>query len=201
MIEYHTPGIPDNLFERSKEIPMTKEEIRTLTISKARLKPGNIVVDVGSGTGSVTVEACRQVSPGGEVYAIDMRRKAIALTRRNVSKFGLRNAVHLIHAEATLAFQKLPAADAILIGSGGQNLTKVIELSAKNLKDEGRIVINCILLETSCTALNELARLKFKDVEVVQVTIAKGKRVTSGTMMIARNPITIVSGVKPGKRK
>ena len=201
MWEYHTPGIPDELFERSEKLPMTKEEIRALTISKARLKPGDRVVDVGCGTGSVTVEACMQVSPGGEVYAIDRDRKAIALTQRNLSMFGLRDAVHLIHAEATRVFQKMPAADAILIGSGGRNLAKIIELSAKNLKAEGRIVINCILLETSNTALNQLDRLKFKDIEVVQVTIAKGRRVSSGTMMIARNPITIVSGVKPRKRK
>jgi cobalt-precorrin-6B (C15)-methyltransferase len=200
MWEHHTPGIPDELFERTEEIPMTKEEIRALTISKARLKPGDRVIDVRCGTGSVTVEACKQVSPGGEVYAIDRNRKAIALTRRNVSKFGLRDAVHLIHAEATRALQKVPAADAILIGSGGQNLAKIIEQSYKNLKTEGRIVINCILLETSHTALNELDRLRFKDVEVLQVTIAKGRRVSSGTMMIARNPITIVSGVKPGRR-
>ena len=197
MWNYRTPGIPDELFERTEEIPMTKEEIRALTISKARLKPGDNVIDVGCGTGSITVEASKQVSPGGVVYAIDIDRKAIALTQRNLSKFGLRDAVHLIHCEATRAFEKLPAVDAILIGSGGQNLAKIIDLSSKKLKQEGRIVINSILLETSYTAINELDRLKFKHVEVVQVTIAKGRKIPHGTMMIARNPITIISAVKP----
>lgn len=201
MWNFHTPGIPDELFERTDEIPMTKEEIRALTISKARLKPGDNVVDVGCGTGSLTVEASKQVSPGGVVYAIDRDRKAIVLTRRNVSKFGLRDAVHLIHAEATRAFGKLPAVDAVLIGSGGENLARVIHLSSKKLKQEGRIVINSILLETSHTAINELDRLKFKHVDVVQVTIAKGRRIPHGTMMIARNPITIISGVKSGKQR
>jgi cobalt-precorrin-6B (C15)-methyltransferase len=201
MWNYRTPGIPDELFERSEEIPMTKEEVRALTISKARLRPGDNVVDVGCGTGSITVEASMQVSPGGMVYAIDRDRRAIALTEKNLSKFGLRDAVQLIHREATRALEKLPAVDAILIGAGGQHLARIIDLSFKKLKPEGRIVINSILLETSYTAMKELDRLEFKHIEVVQVTIAKGRRIPQGTMMIARNPITIISGVKPGKRK
>jgi cobalt-precorrin-6B (C15)-methyltransferase len=194
-------GIPDELFERSEEIPMTKEEIRTLTISKARLRQGDNVIDIGCGTGSLTVEASRQVSPGGLVYAIDRDKKAIALTQRNLSKFSLRNDVQLIRGEATRALRRLPTVDAILVGAGGENLARIIDLSFKKLKPEGRIVINAILLETGCIAMAELDRLGFRDVEVVQVTIAKGKRVPQGTMMLARNPITIISGVKRRYRK
>ena len=201
MWKSRAPGIPDELFERSEKIPMTKEEIRTLTISKARLRQGDNVIDIGCGTGSLTVEASRQVSPGGLVYAIDRDKKAIALTQRNLSKFGLRNGVQLIRGEATRALRRLPAVDAILVGSGGENLARIIDLSFKKLKPEGRIVINAILLETGCIAMAELDRLGFKDIEAVQVTIAKGKRVPQGTMMLARNPITIISGVKGRYRK
>jgi cobalt-precorrin-6B (C15)-methyltransferase len=201
MWKSRAPGIPDELFERSEEIPMTKEEIRTLTISKARLRQGDNVIDIGCGTGSLTVEASRQVSPGGLVYAIDRDKKAIALTQRNLSKFSLRNDVQLIRGEATRALRRLPTVDAILVGAGGENLARIIDLSFKKLKPEGRIVINAILLETGCIAMAELDRLGFRDVEVVQVTIAKGKRVPQGTMMLARNPITIISGVKRRYRK
>ena len=201
MWKSRTPSIPDEFFERSKEIPMTKEEVRTLTISKASLRPGDNVIDIGCGTGSLTVEVSRQVSPGGLVYAIDRDKKAIALTQRNLSKFNLRNAVQLIHDEATHALGRLPAVDAILIGAGGQNLARIINLSSKKLKPEGRIVINAILLETGCIAMNTLDKLGFKDIEAVQVTIAKGKRTPQGTMMLARNPITIISGVKGRRQK
>ena len=201
MVNYRTPGIPDELFARSENIPMTKEEIRALTISKARLKASDVVIDVGCGTGSITVEAARQVSPGGVVYAIDRDRKAITLTEKNLSKFNISDSVQLVNREATQALGKLPAVDAILIGSGGTNLTKIIQLSFKKLKPTGRIVINAILLETASTALNELSRLHFKDVEVIQVTIAKSRKIRQGTMMIARNPIMIISGVKPGRRE
>jgi cobalt-precorrin-6B (C15)-methyltransferase len=201
MWKSRSPGIPDELFERSEEIPMTKEEIRTLAISKARLRPGDNVIDIGCGTGSLTVEASTQVSPGGLVYAIDRDKKAVALTQRNLSKFGLRNVVQLIRGEATRALGKLPAVDAILIGAGGENLARIIDLSSKKLKPEGRIVINAILLETGCIAMNALDRLGFKDIEAVQVTIAKGKRVRQGTMMLARNSITIISGVKRRRQK
>ena len=197
----NTPGIPDELFDRDEEVPMTKEEIRALTISKARLKHGDNVIDIGCGTGSITVEASKQVSPGGMVYAIDRDRKAITLTKRNLSKFRVSDKVHLIHAEATRALRKLPTVDAILIGSGGQNLAKIIDLSYQKLKPEGRVVISSILVETSYTAIKELNRLKFGRVEVVQVTITKGRRTPQGTMMLARNPITIISGLKGGRRK
>jgi cobalt-precorrin-6B (C15)-methyltransferase len=201
MWKYRTPGIPDDLFDRSDEIPMTKEEIRALTISKARLKTGDNVIDIGCGAGSLTIEASKQVSPGGLVYAIDRDKRAIGLTQRNLSKFGLRDTVQLILGEAPPALEKLPAVDAILIGAGGEKLAEIIDLSFKKLKREGRIVINSILLETSCTAVKKLNRLEFKNVEVVQVTIAKGRRIPQGTMMIARNPITLISGIKRGKKE
>jgi cobalt-precorrin-6B (C15)-methyltransferase len=191
-----TPGIPDEMFEQSEEVPgPTKEEIRVLTISKARLREGSVVFDVGCGTGGLTVEAALQVTPKGKVFSIDKDEKAIELTKTNVAKFGVQGTVQVIRGKAPKAFSNLPEVDAVLIG-GSQSLREVIRASHQKLKKNGRIVVNAILLETGYTALDEIKKLDFKEVDVITVFVAKGKTVSSGTMMLARNPITIISATK-----
>ncbi len=194
---YKTAGIPDELFNQNDKVPgPTKEEIRVLTISKARLCEGSIVIDVGCGTGGLTVEAALQVAPKGKVYAIDEDQAAVDLTKSNVEKFGVQDNVVIVLGKAPKALLALPKADAILIG-GSVSLREVLRASGDKLNANGRIVINAILLETACTAVDELKKLGFKDVDVALVSVAKGKQINSGTMMMARNPITIVSASKP----
>jgi cobalt-precorrin-6B (C15)-methyltransferase len=195
---YKTPGIPDDLFNQSDEVPgPTKEEIRVVTISKARLCEGSVVIDVGCGTGGLTVEAALQVAPKGKVYAIDEDAAAIQLTKSNVEKFGVEDNVVVAGGKAPEALQSLPKADAVLIGGGSGALREILRISNDKLKANGRIVINAILLETASTAIDELKALNFKDIDVALVSVAKGKQINSGTMMMARNPITIVSATKP----
>jgi len=191
-----TPGIPDEMFVQSDDVPgPTKEEIRVLTMSKARLREGSVVVDVGCGTGGLTVEAALQVIPKGKVFAVDNDEKAIELTKTNVARFAVQNTVQIIKGEAPEALSNLPQMDAVLIG-GSQSLREVIRASHQKLKKNGRIVVNAILLETGCTALDEIKKLNFKEVDAITVFVAKGKEVSSGTMMLARNPITIISATK-----
>jgi cobalt-precorrin-6B (C15)-methyltransferase len=191
-----TPGIPDEMFEQSDDVPgPTKEEIRVLTISKAHLREGSLAVDVGCGTGGLTVEVALQVTSKGKVFAVDDDENAIELTKTNVARFAVQDTVQVIRGKAPEALSNLPEVDAVLIG-GSQSLREVIRASHKKLKKNGRIVINAILLETGYTALDEIKKLHFKEVDVITVFVAKGKEVRSGTMMLARNPITIVSATK-----
>jgi len=194
---YKTPGIPDEMFNQNDEVPgPTKEEIRVLTISKDRLREGSIVIDVGCGTGGLTVEAAIQVTPKGKVYAIDEEQAAVTLTKSNLEKFGVQDNVAVLRGKAPEALLSLPKADAVLIG-GSVSLREVLRASKDKLKENGRIVINAILLETAYTAVDELKKLGFKDVDVALISVAKGKQISSGTMMMARNPISIVSASKP----
>jgi len=195
MWNYKTPGIPDEYFERVEKVPITKEEVRTIQISKARLKPGQIVYDVGCGSGSISVEAALQVESSGKILAIDFDEKAIELTKKNAEKFQISN-ITTIFGNAKEKILELEQSDAIFIGGTGGDTQKIIELSQTKLKSGGRIVIGTILIETLSAVLQILEKLQFEEVDITQVTISKSRKTTTGTMMLARNPVTIISATK-----
>jgi len=194
---HKTSGIPDEAFNQRDTVPgPTKEEIRVITIAKARLNEGAVVIDVGCGTGGLTVEAAIQVGSKGKVYAIDEDPTAIDLTKSNVEKFGVENITIVTRGKAPEALLSPPNADAVFIGGAGPALRPTIQTVHYKLKSGGRIVINAILLETATTAIAELKALGYRDIDVVNISVAKGKQINSGTMMMARNPVTIVSATK-----
>ena len=106
MWKFKTPGIPDEEFERTEKVPITKEEVRVVQISKARLKPGQIVYDIGCGSGSISIEAALQIESSGKVLAVDYDENAIELTKKNIAKFGLSN-ILVIHGNAKEKIQEL----------------------------------------------------------------------------------------------
>ena len=195
MWNYKTPGIPDEYFERTENVPITKEEVRTIQISKARLKPGQTVYDIGCGSGSISIEAAFQVESSGKVLAIDYDENAIELTKKNMDKFGLSN-ISVILGNAKEKILELEEADAIFIGGTGGDTKEIVELSQNKLKSGGRIVIGTILIETLYSVLQILDKLQFESVDITQVTISKSRKTSTGTMMLARNPVTIISATK-----
>ncbi|MFZ1076448.1 MAG: precorrin-6Y C5,15-methyltransferase (decarboxylating) subunit CbiT [Nitrosotalea sp.] len=195
MWKYRTPGIPDELFERVEEVPITKEEVRTVQISKGRLDEGQTVYDIGCGSGSVSIEAAHQIGISGKVFAIDFDPKAVELTKKNLSKFGILN-VTVILGNALEKISELPVADAIFIGGTGGETSEILKLCEGKLKQGGRIVIGTILIETLYSVLSAIEKLKFSSVDITQVTISKSRKTSTGTMMLARNPVTIISATK-----
>ncbi|MCV0430678.1 precorrin-6Y C5,15-methyltransferase (decarboxylating) subunit CbiT [Nitrosopumilus sp.] len=195
MWKFKTPGIPDEEFERIEKVPITKEEIRVVQISKARLKPGQIIYDIGCGSGSISIEAALQIESSGKVLAIDYDENAIELTKKNMKKFDVTN-ISLIHGNAKEAILKLEEADTIFIGGTGGDTKEIVELSENKLKSGGRIVVGIILIETLYSVLQALNRLQFESVDITQVTISKSRKTSTGTMMLARNPVTIISATK-----
>jgi cobalt-precorrin-6B (C15)-methyltransferase len=191
---YRTPGVPDALFERTEYVPITKEDVRALIISKLRLKDNSSAIDIGCGSGSITVELCLQMK-SNKVYAIDFDKNATELTRRNLLKFGLKAEIILCRAQDILPF--LPQVDAIIIGGTWGNTEQIVRLSIEKLNKGGRIVIDTILVETTYKAITTINEAKLEELDVTQAIISKARKVTTGTMMLARNPVTIISATKP----
>lgn len=196
MWNFKTPGIPDEQFERTANVPITKEEVRVIQISKARLRPGQLVYDVGCGSGSVTIEVAVQIESTGRVISIDYDKNAIALTQKNLEKFKISN-VKLVLGDAKDQIPELEEqADAIFVGGTGGDTVEIIKLCQTKLKQGGRIVIGTILVETLYAVLQILDKLDFTDVDITQVTIAKSRKTSTGTMMLAKNPVTVISASK-----
>lgn len=203
------PGIPDEYFERSDSVPITKEEVRAIIVSKARLKDGDHILDVGCGSGSITVEAAIRAAGNGLVTAIDRDGEAVALTERNLERFGVREYAGVVRGDALDVLggtgdggsgadgsPHAPPYDAIIIGGTGGDTAEIVERCSRMLGPGGRIVISTILIETLHAVLGIIGGMPFEDVDITQVTISKSRKTSTGTMMLARNPVTIISATR-----
>lgn len=197
------PGIPDVYFERVEDVPITKEEVRAIVLSKARLYDGAYVLDIGCGSGSITVEAAIHVTGNGLVTAIDKDKAAVELTRKNLERFGIRGYVGVHHGNALTILKKedeiATGYSSIIIGGTGGDTAKIIKECSDMLGFGSRMVITTILIETLHAVLGVMDKLPFTDVDITQVTISKSRKTSTGTMMLARNPVTIVSATWNGR--
>jgi len=183
------PGISDDEFIRG-DIPMTKQEVRILVLAKAKIRATDVIVDIGAGTGSLSIEAALQAHQG-RVYAIERHAEGIELIRANAAKFNASN-LDTISGSAPLALQGLPAVDVIFIGGSGGFLAEILHKSDELLKAQGRIVITAITIETLYEALHIMqAKQKF-DVEAFGAQISRIKHLKTSNMLQALNPIYII---------
>ena len=192
-----THGIPDGEFIRGKA-PMTKEEVRSVSLSKLRLREDSICYDVGAGTGSVSVEMALRAELG-LVYAIEKKEEAAALLEENKVKFAVDN-LEIIKGEAPEALKGLPAPTHAFIGGSSGNLKEIVALVLEKNPDV-RIVINCITLETISEALEVLKKYKFSDQEIVQLSASRSKELGRYHLMMGENPIYIITCQKPADIK
>lgn len=165
--DFATPGIPDKLFSRGSA-PMTKEEIRVITLSKARIKEDSTVYDIGAGTGSISIEAAL-LAKNGRVFAIEKNPERISLIRKNVKKFRVGN-MEVVEGEAPEVLKALPKADRIIIGGSGGRIRSILMKCNEKLKSGGRVVINAVKLETLRTSAEVLKKLKY-NFRITQVSV------------------------------
>ena len=185
-------GLDDNLFLRGKA-PMTKQEIRAVSISKLQPRPDDIIYDIGAGTGSCSVELALQ-APQGKLYAFEMKEDALELLRLNKERFHCDN-MEIVAGEASEKMAACPVPDCVFIGGSSGNMAKMLDsLYARN--PECRIVINVIALETLCTVVEYYKEKADYMLDVVNIASAYNKKLGRYNLMMAQNPIYIITAVK-----
>jgi len=187
--EVITHGLPDDLFLRG-DVPMTKQEIRAVTISKLQLSKADIVYDIGAGTGSVSVEIARQVKDGF-VYAIEKDPQALELIQKNKVKFAAEN-LNIVSATAPVGLENLPKPEKVFIGGSSGNLQGILEqVFSKN--PYVRVVINAITLETLNEAMGYCQQKPSLHAEVVNMTVSKARKTGEYHLMTGQNPVYIIT--------
>lgn len=183
--------IPDEYFVRGT-VPMTKREVRILTIAQACLQPAQILWDIGAGTGSLTVEAARLT---GHVYAVEKQPQGQTLIAENVRNFGLLN-VTVIPGTAPAALHHLPDPDRILVGGSGGSMREILQVCGDRLLPGGRIVINVFAPQNLAWALDILQKPPFTNAEGFFVQISRLEKLGSEDIFRAQNGIWVVSAQK-----
>lgn len=184
-----THGKADDDFIRDR-VPMTKEEVREVSICKLKLQKNAIVYDIGSGTGSIAVETAG-LSDDIQVFAFERKKEAVCLIEKNRKKFHADN-VSVIAREAPEGFVGLPVPTHAFIGGSGSRLKDI--LSALFRMNPGmRIVINAVSVETICEIKEILSQYPVDREEIVQMQVSRAKRTGEHHLMLAENPVWICS--------
>lgn len=191
-------GIDDERFIRGK-VPMTKQEIRILTLSKAKICATDYVVDIGAGTGSLSIEAAK-IAEHGYIFAIEKNSNAVELITQNAEKFSVDNII-IINAEAVSALRQVPRIDIALIGGSGGHIVEILNILDEKLKIGGRIVANFITVQSFAAMLDWLKKNENYDFDAMQVQINKLKNVKGYDMYQATNPVHIVTAIKIPPKK
>ena len=182
------PGLPDSAFQRGK-VPMTKEEVRALALSKLRLEAHHVVWDVGAGTGSVSVE-CALSCPAGRVYAVEKKEEALALLAENRARFHAAN-LEVVAGTAPEALEALSAPDRVFLGGTSGSLEDILNVIFRK-NPAARVVCTAVTLETVGEAARCFAGLEGAD--MVQVAVTRTRPAGRYHLMDAQNPVWIFSG-------
>lgn len=188
-------GIPESVLLNRKEPGgmITKREVRLLSICYLELHAGEVLWDVGAGSGSVAVEAAR-LSAGLQVHALERSSEAVKRIEANVSMFGLSN-IRIVAGEAPEVFAELPDPDAVFVGGSGGRLADIVTAAVARLRKGGRFVMNCITIENFSLGWDCL-RKQGLDPAATSVQLAHSRPLGSLHCLDPENVIFILRAVK-----
>ena len=190
--EYAVHGLDDELFMRSK-VPMTKQEVRSVSMSKLQPKATDLIYDIGAGTGSCSIELAL-LAKKGKVWAFERNPVAVELLGKNKELFAVDN-LEVVAGEALENIKGMPAPDCVFVGGSGGDLCDMLDvIYAKN--PACRIVINAITIETLAEVAAYYNAHKDYSLEVVNVFAARSKKLGSYNLMMAQNPVYVMTALK-----
>jgi precorrin-6B C5,15-methyltransferase / cobalt-precorrin-6B C5,C15-methyltransferase len=182
-------GLADDLFEHDGQI--TKREVRAVTLSSLAPRRGELLLDIGAGSGSVAIE-WMLIDPAMRGVAIEKDADRAARIRRNAAAFGVPG-LEIVEGSAPAALSGLPQPDAIFIG-GGAGDPGAIDAAARALRAGGRLVVNAVTLETEALLLARHAALGG---ELIRIGISRAAPVGGKTGWRAAMPVTQWLWTKP----
>lgn len=169
---------------------MTKQEVRAAALAKLAVRPGQVLWDVGAGTGSVSVELAL-AAPRGRVYAVECGEEACGLIRDNRQKFSAWN-LHLVEGKAPQALRDLPAPDGVFIGGTKGAMADIVDaVLSKN--PAARICISAIALETLSAAVSALTA-RGLEAQAVQIAVSRTRAAGSLHLLMGGNPTFLITG-------
>lgn len=180
----------DEWFVRGK-IPMTKEEVRVVSLAKLEIAPDSVIYDIGAGTGSVTVEAIC-MAPQGQIYAFEQKEEGCELIRENLNRAGIseQQAV-VVEGRAPESLAGYPVPDRVFIGGSGGNLPEILDLLFKK-NPSVRIVINVIALE-SLSQITEYCARRNLIPDVTCIQASRAKQLGAYHLMQGMNPVYVIT--------
>jgi precorrin-6B C5,15-methyltransferase / cobalt-precorrin-6B C5,C15-methyltransferase len=185
-------GLPDELFtpRRPGSNVITKRDVRAITLAHLGLHQHTILWDIGSGTGSVAIEAAHLAS-AGHVYAIECNAEALAAINANCRRLHAPN-VSIVAGRAPQVLHDLPDPSAVFIGGSGGALTAILEVVKARLRPGGHLVANLATLEHLFEAADYLRQAAWV-LECTMVNIAYTQNILDMTHFAAVNPVFVLT--------
>jgi precorrin-6B C5,15-methyltransferase / cobalt-precorrin-6B C5,C15-methyltransferase len=185
----YSSGLDDALYEHDGQI--TKREIRAITLSSLEPLRGQLLWDIGAGSGSVAIE-WMLAHPSMHAVAIEVRADRTARIRRNAAAFGVPG-LEVIAGRAPEALQGLATPDAAFVG-GGASTPGLLEAAIAALHSGGRLVVNAVTLETEAELV---ARHTTLGGTLTRISISRAEAVGGKTAWRTALPVTQWGWVKP----
>ncbi len=190
-------GLPDDMFtpRRPGSNVITKRDMRAISLAHLGLHQHTILWDIGSGTGSVAIEAAH-LANAGHVYAIECNSEALAAIHANCHRLNAPN-VTVIAGRAPQVLHDLPDPDAVFIGGSGGALTAILEVVQARLRPSGHLVVNLATIEHLSEAVEYLRRSAW-EWECTMVNIARTQQILDMTRFAAMNPVFVLTASQKG---